>query len=56
MECSTQWGLVQAANDFPGRQELLVLIGPHEAKAICYPRVYGVLPAWRSNIAEYDRS
>lgn len=41
MECSTQWGLVQAANDFPGRQELLVLIGPHEAKAICYPAFTG---------------
>lgn len=41
MECSTAWGVVLEAKDLPNHQQLVVRLGSHTARAICYPTIVG---------------
>lgn len=41
MECATRWGVVQAVEDLPGRQELVVALDQEEARAVNYPELTG---------------
>ena len=41
MECSLKWGVVRRVRNFSGRQELVVEVGSHVAKAMNYPQLTG---------------
>ena len=41
MECSIKWAVVSSVKSFPGRQELVVELGPNRAKALNYPELTG---------------
>lgn len=41
MECSTRWGVVTQVQNFPGRQELEVMLGKKTSRAINYPELTG---------------